>query len=54
LRKFRVDFDEKVFRELDKDPKKSKHNLPSISQSGSHSRMDTRRKQNDVQSSSDA
>jgi hypothetical protein len=53
LLKFRVDFDEKVFGELDKDPK-VEHNLPSISQSGSHSRMDTRRKQNDVQSSSDA
>jgi len=46
-------FDEKVFMELDKDAKSRSVGLQSVSQSGGHSRMDSKRKQNLSQSSSD-
>jgi hypothetical protein len=54
LGKFIVAFDEKVFRELDKDAKSLKHKSASISQSGSNSRMDPKRKQIIGRNSDDA
>jgi hypothetical protein len=54
LRKFMVDFDEKVFRELDKDAKSRNITFQAFLRSVGHSRMNPRRNQNDVQSSSDS